>query len=399
MQLRRNLIVIACCVLCLAAHVAAAENGEGTGPPVRIWFLLYEAGETQALAPLIKELQSSPDRFKAMTYAFGPAVRIASAAGLELDCPVDDCSEVQRGGQLTENVLSRLAWHDAISLVSSFPAQAARQIAAYSRRHHSRIIFYDTGFSLTIGTARRERISAVAPDEIWIPVCAKQAGYARAFPDIPVFTVGQPSLREWIRPLTATERRTIIQLLPQLQTSGKRIMIAGSYGPFYEGLAQRTLQAISDAVEPSEVIFLSSHPTKGWLYDHDLIKRLGGGIIHAPRSIRTSRLSQFCDLVLVFRSTVGLQSALAGRSVCFVEENAGEYEDVALAEGYADVLLVGDIAGKLPVILNGKQRTPSGSILTGGCLPRNPIDIMMERLRIVRRRADTWSGIAEPVEK
>jgi hypothetical protein len=285
-------------------------------------------------------------------------------------------------------MLSRLAWHDSISLVSSFPAQAERQIAAYSRRHHSRIIFYDTGFSLTIGTVRRKRISAVAPDEIWIPVCTKQAGYTKVFPNIPVFTVGQPSLREWIRPLTATESRSIIQLLPQLQTSGKRIMIAGSYGPFYERLVQRTLQAISDAAKPSGVVFLSSHPTKGWLYDHDLVKRLRGDVIHVPRSIRTSQLAHFCDLVLVFRSTVGLQSALAGKRVYFVEESAGEYEDVALVEGYADVLLVGDMAARLPVILGGKQRTPSGSIVTGKCLPEDSMDMMVGRLRIRRSRAD-----------
>lgn len=365
-------------ILFFPSAVACADNSSSV---THVWFLLYEAGETHALAPLIKALDDDPDHYQVTTYAFGPAVTIASANSVDLSCPVEDCAEVQRQDSIPETVLKGFPWSDPITIISAFPAHIQKQIAAYAVRYHARLILYDTNFSLHVNSTFLKPIEKIAPDEIWVPICSKQASYKKAYPRTAVFAVGQPSLDDWTRPLTGTERDAVTRLVPEIASSGKKIMVAGSYGGFYERNVLRTLQAITGATGTTSITILASHPTKGWQFDSGLIRQHGLSVVHAPRSLPTSQLFRFCDIVLVFRSTVGLQAALAGKSVFFIEERPGEYEDFALRGGFADVLLISGIEARLRTVLGEDYAPGSNRLPMDDCLPKNAVERMIERLR------------------
>lgn len=120
--------------------------------------------------------------------------------------------------------------------------------------------------------------------------------------------VGQPSFEKWQETLSHLSKPS----LPYLH-SGKTVVWVGGYGKEYEEAFLLFLEAAKEMNGYN--ILVSFHPKMGGVFEREKIK---DSRIHLLTEISTLEAVALADVVICHQSTVGVQAALAGKPVLYL---------------------------------------------------------------------------------
>lgn len=321
---------IAALFLCVFAQGAVRSD---------ILFVLYDAGETLALQPVMECLDNAHVKYAAMVMGTSRELMRGRPHVVDLnkDCGVNavvDQTTWPRARALSDSDLSKAA--NCVSpalVVTGMVSKAQEQIAhAIARATVESVGYYDALTPLAAGTVAVEFLPELS--ELWVPTKPIADRIRQDYPRVLVQVVGQPTLENWAEKEKNLDEPAIRRQLG-LNEKQKTILYAGGYGEDYEEAF--TLFANAASKLTGYNLLVSLHPKADGSFERRILREQGaeGRVYVIPKSISTLQAAAVSDLVVCQRSTVGMQALFMGRPVIYLDVKNSLYSDPAISNGWA----------------------------------------------------------------
>lgn len=368
---------------------AATKANDRTSciPGGEVLFVVYDAGETFGLLPVVAPLKKHGTQVTWVPLTPWTRKILADENQACIEPPIDlnKMAHLQDRHwdadiRYWEKKIRAATPHVVVfGMVSRIQEQLADTLRALNVTTRG---FYDSFEPTRRGTIVLQ-ISAKV-DEVWVPneqirENLISLGIAR------VRVVGQPSLENWLR----LSQKTVSQEIYLRQGIGqhqKVIVFAGQYGDGYEKVVQSFLaQANKETLEDENLtVVVSPHPRTSGELERKLIDNLSNDrLLIAVADLTTAELATIASVVITWTSTVGVQAAFMGKPVIYYSLKS---------DGFRNDLTENDIA---------KRATPDtfSRVLRGTLLDRINGAAMRNRLRILGYGIDASDAIAEEICK
>lgn len=303
-------------------------------------FLLYDAGETKALLPVIHRYKEDGLNFQVI--ALGTARHLIEEEMLPKEYVIDIEKELQveekidrnwdRYHSLSQKTLSKIKEYVMPRiLVMGVASEIQAQFAATYQGSAKIVAFYDNvnPISRSVYEPLIRKIENIS-DLFLVP--SKEAA-ASSFHKSP-YIVGQPALDECVHSLSQQKGEIKEKMRNALGLSADLPLIAyiGGYDSDYREAFQLFCQSIFP-VKGYQVL-LSPHPkTEGKLEQEVLAREKGEGkVLFLKKPYSSLDAAALADLIVCHRSSLGVQLAFAGKKVIFLDLPQSKVPNPAVEE-------------------------------------------------------------------
>ena len=234
------------------------------GVEVETLFVLYDAGETNSLIPLIEQYKIENRRFRVLTMGTANTIFPNIAQKVDINNLLTeiniDAQNWLRTKEITKDQLVYIVSKFSPEIViTGVVSKVQEQISEYYANTGKVIGFYDSFAYLKQNHPVLEFKHTL--DQLWIPSKLlikefKEHGFKN------IVSVGQPSLEKWKSSLSDSE---LIILKKQLHLNEikKTLMYIGSYGMNYERGLIHFVESVRNRVDSQ--ILISLHPKSNGL--------------------------------------------------------------------------------------------------------------------------------------
>ncbi len=279
-----------------------------------ILFIVQDAGETQALLPLLEKIEGdfavlaggvakeqlskiASLQGKVVLYSdIGVLTAVDKAFGRSQKLSSKEVELITKA-LTAKKVVSGVAFEMHGQLLEAFAAQGSQTFAYWDNINPSGS---DPYFAVAAKVARVAK-TLLAPTKAFLPL----------HPNAVV--VGQPSLEIWSEKLKSIDANAIQAKIPSLK--GKPVILfIGGYGAEYEealDLFAKALPSLS-----GYDVLLSYHPKTGGSLEKE--KSAGLGHVHLLQGATTQEAAAIASFVVCHQSTAGVQAAASGKRVLYL---------------------------------------------------------------------------------
>jgi len=298
---------------CLSLYTNNLKSREAEVQPIQskteeVLFVLQDAGETQALLPVIDLLEKTHQDY--VILAGGVAEeQLANHRHVIHFSDLGANEKIDKTWKRDQKISPESLKHitsaiKAKKVVSGVAFELHRQILeAFKDQGSETFAYWDninpTGTDPYFHTA--QKVAQVA-QTLLVP----SENFKTYFPHAKC--VGQPSFERWEENLSLINKPK----LPFLH-SGKTIVWVGGYGKEYEEAFVLFLEAAKEMNDYN--VLISFHPKMGGVFEREKIK---DDHIHLLTEISTMEAIALADTVICHQSTVGVQAAFAGKPVFYL---------------------------------------------------------------------------------
>jgi hypothetical protein len=363
-----------------------------TGPqlPRSVVFLLYDAGETLAVNPVIRRLRQSG--VPVHVVAWGTAHRM-----LQHDCaPKIDIDpdlrlypknievfdrDLELSAANVKPIVEKLVRSNPALVITGNVSVAQYQLATSLSRSGSKVVTYHDSFSRTEHTHLRNRFLNF--DEYWVPSDELLNDIVQSSPKAKIVTVGHPTLDLWQSTGIQEMRLSTLDTLGELELNRPVVLFVGGYGPHYEESLRLFYEAASNQIAKTKYLFLlSPHPKTDGSVERELLATFSNAAVKiTPPALDTRNIASVATVVVSQMSTFNIQAmASAGLPGIYLRSNAVVHEDIATRAGLIPVI---HNAGDFINELNRSIAIPSDrykDFHTMLRIPPNGTDLMVERI-------------------
>ncbi|HSX04006.1 MAG TPA: hypothetical protein VLG76_04695 [Rhabdochlamydiaceae bacterium] len=302
-----------------------------------VLFVLYDAGETNALLPVIQKCEN--DKISYQVLAFGTACKLVPTfydAGIELDSNWDRAAPL--GQEEIEKIHSM--FHPQI-VISGVASRIQGQLLEAFRKSAKTYAFWDN-FSASGANPYFDVAKEVQKEAEYVLFPSAVVAGAPEFENRPSnekFIVGHPLFDEWREKIVSIDKEA---LLNKLHCNPDRILVSyiGSYGPEYEKAYPlfldyvETLEKAYDFLFRSDHekanIFVQAHPKTDGSFEKE----------HSPAHFLINQLSTLeaiavADMVVCYNSTAGFQALLLGKDLFYFIPTGDPLTNSAIEMGLA----------------------------------------------------------------
>ncbi len=299
---------------------------------IKILFILYDAGETHALTPVMEAMP--PTDYKVLV--MGTAREQIQQAAVPAQCIRDlhhdfgtqavvDKGAWPRETQLSTEDLNQVSKHlTADVIVTGVVSEAQYQLAELYKKSGSKLIgYYDNphvGLDHFPCSKLLRKFEAFM-DTMMVPSTAIAKSFSR-----PCHVVGQPSLKAWREKVQRINTKKIRQDLGLSQAP--LLVFCGGYGENYPQAFELFVQGLNGLKGWQVIIQL--HPKVEGSLERKLLKKYGHS--HIPvlqKEPGTLPLAATADVVAVYHSSVGLQALFAGKKVLHIDLPESQFHNFA----------------------------------------------------------------------
>jgi CDP-glycerol glycerophosphotransferase (TagB/SpsB family) len=303
----------------------------------KVVFLLFDAGETKALLPVIENLRARgvPEEIIALGPAQSLVEKDPSYVNLQKKCKSSDNLNLRwpRDLQLPAFERDRLLQCLTPTLVvtglfSSFQEQIS---AGFKSRNISVWGYYDSFSESGLYAIGTDLLSSL--EKILVPSNSIQKAAEKRVPGKSISVVGQPSLEEWRSFASKTDARKILARL-ELTKTFPVILYAGGYGEDYEASFR---EFVKSSLELKDfIILVSPHPSSKGSFEKNTIEEFEAHHLRVvPGSIATQEVAIIADVVVTHRSSVGVQALFLSKPVIYFDLRPSNYSDLAIENHWA----------------------------------------------------------------
>lgn len=303
-------------------------------------FVLYDAGETHALAPVIRKMEGHDDyRVLVMATARFEVAKLGIPREKVVDLNADlgvltlvDNQSWPRDAKLPSAELENLRDLDATVVVTGVASTLQWQIADWFRRSGSRIVsYYD---NLYFPLEKHPYSEIIKPFEaISDLILVPASPLAASFQQTTVAVVGQPSLEVWHERVAALDVRELRKKL-DLEPDDRLLVYCGGYGGDYPQ-AFRLFAESLQGVQGYRVM-VQLHPKVDGAFEKSILKEYAlDGVLCKKGMLSTIEAVAAADLVVCHQSTVGIQALFAGKKVLYVNLPSSDFSTFATELGLA----------------------------------------------------------------
>lgn len=300
--------------------------------PKKVLFFFYDAGETLALLPVYEKAE----KLNHYKFALAPLTPWSKEILVKQKLSFLD-SEINPNNRSLSSrysIYPNLArWEKLIDkekphlIVLGLVSQIQKQIAQFCRQKKIPVIgYYDAFDPPSAQSITREVMEEV--DVLFVPNEEIQSALNI---EKPVMTVGQPSVETWRK---IHQKTNVQEIREKLKIENeKTILFAGQYGNGYEEVLREFLQLAQNLKQTS--LILSPHPKTDGSLEAKIVQKMQLSHTVINQEFPSSEASVVADIVITWRSTVGVQAAFAGKTVVYFNLSLTSYRNRLIDEGVA----------------------------------------------------------------
>lgn len=308
-------------------------------------FILFDAGETHALIPLIEKLSLEGKTCKIL--AMGTAQELIKQKKYEtidlsnyVGTPINN--SWSREKEIDPVKVTELVGHFLYSNVDCVISGVSSQIQgqfleAFSARSIKTIAYWDNfnaeGQDAYFQVAQKVQKKA---SRVFVPSqYVKDSAVFKDRSPQSICIVGHPALEKWVKEVTQTNKDPLFQKLGFKDAPKKTITIVGGYGEQYEKAFRLMMQCVEHAsIQLPLQFIIHPHPkTADAKFERSEIarSRLRNIVVIKPEhNISTIQAVSLADVVLCYNSTVGFQALGCKKNVLFVVPKEDRYTNLAI---------------------------------------------------------------------
>lgn len=290
-----------------------------------ILFLCCDMGETNALIPVMHELQLQEVNFKVMT--LGAAInKLKSEASLK--DRVIEVAETVNTAQTRAKPLEDVA---AIiqdlqpTLVISGPASKAQEQLLEALPAKRKIVYLDN-FNYSIVHPSFETVkgvAGVAQKVICVTNIVKEQILAERIGSLKekdIKPLGRPSLENWVRQVQEIDKPKVLEKIG-FDGDEKIVTFIGGYGPRYdEGINAAYASAMEVLKKAGYQVHIQHHP--------NIVKE---------QPLTTTEAVGMADYIICYDSTVGFEALFADKKVIYLQpEGVEPHDNIAIQKNLAE---------------------------------------------------------------
>jgi len=319
----------------------------------KVLFVLYDAGESYGLKPVIKIMKNNRVEFKVMVMGTARTLFSSSEYLLDInkDCNVStlvERTDWPRTRPLSVADLKRAAicYHPNV-VITGAVSTIQLQLAEYYQTQNIKVVSFVDAFTRVKPGSIVQKFKSIS-DYLIVPSVGvkKSLGGGER-----IKVLGQPSFEKWDELSHYVDKSRMAKFIKK----GKILLFVGSYGTGYKKMLEgfiKAVQGISDQYQ----ILLSLHPKSDGKLESTLIKKLKSRIILLPKKIKTYEWATISDLIICYRSTVCIQSLAMDKPVAYFELDRSNYSNFLLEKKIASKLTPISFTDKLKKSLERKKK-------------------------------------------
>jgi hypothetical protein len=333
-------LLLLSCIFTPAAQHTAFETDH--------FFVLYDAGETNALMPVLQKFDREDRDFKVLVMGTAetiikpemfPTQRLV-LKDFGVDVIIDNTHwqrEQKLDSQDVQKICSQIA---ARTIIVGTASRVQRQVM---KHYNGKKIAFCDNFDydvtkLSYNTVKKTQKKAeivLCPSKNLVclfseaPFSEKSKKYKIA---------GKPSLEQWAKELEAVDKSEVLEKLGFSPSKGPIVTLVGGYGPGYEIINPFFDEAAHFLRENGYQVLIQPHPKV------------------APQQVNTPEALAVSDYVVGFNSSVIFDAAIIGKKGIYFYPNSLEFNHFAIREGYLPK--ADSIAGLLQIIKDSEFQLP-----------------------------------------
>jgi hypothetical protein len=300
-----------------------------------ITFVLYDAGECNALMPVFDILELSGLNYHIL--AFATSSRLINKYQNRTVALSDDIRKKTnalkwpRDQKLSEQEITKICTKlNTNYIVTGMVSTLQLQIAIALKARGAYVVGYHDSFSV-IAHGGMTYSFLTHLDQLLVPSGAIAASVEGLRSDLNVQVVGQPSVETWRQML---EENSDAEKQKFLRDDRFTIVYVGGYGGNYAEAFELFLDSVEELREKR--ILISLHPKVDGEFEGKLLsKKQCSHIEVLPKGVSTISAVLSSDLVVTHCSTVGVQAIFIEKPVLFFDVPGSKFSNVAIENGWA----------------------------------------------------------------
>jgi hypothetical protein len=301
----------------------------------KILFVLYDAGETNALISVFKILDEKKVDYKVLLSGTSRSImkECENCVDIQKDCHTQsyvDQATWQRETPLSDEDLKKV--EECIKptlVVAGAVSNLEFQIAQlFEKKKVPSIIYRDDLANLDF-TQAKTAFFQHQPQELWVASHSIANQIRKSYSRVKVKVVGQPVLEDWMLSLKNADLNSIRTSLKGFNSVQSTVLFAGQYGENYAEVFEMFLKAASKNLNLQYLI--SPHPkTNGEIEKKISEKYPQVKLIFVPKNIGTKNAAFVSDIVVAKSSTVLLQALFCNKKTYYLDLPTSTYKNFAI---------------------------------------------------------------------
>lgn len=363
-------------------------------------FVLFDAGETKALLPVMIEMDKAKIPYNII--AFGTAWNLMKKNPKTINI----YSEIQLPAGISSTKWDRVNGIDpkylekiyelagAKIVIEGMVSEIQNQIGKYFKKQGAEVFLYYDSFA-PISTTYPFMLEMIQyASHLLVPSQTVAESAHALIPHLKVDVVGQPTIELWIDEI---EKEKVAKGKSRLKLQGNApfLLYISGYGEGYE----EAFSSFAEAVQYVDFyqIGICLHPKMDGAMERKILKAYKcPHVFIIPKNIATSHIVSVADLVVTWRSTVGVQAAFLGKPVVYLDHESSTYSDLALEKEWA--VRCNNPTEFLQVLVNFEKKEPisHGERLREGGVPQESAETIFKKVTKSKKRSYTKRRLSKP---
>lgn len=385
-----------------AYSLLSARESKGLGKGFdsgreKVLFVLFDAGETKALQPVMQKLEEAGRDYRVLSFGTSWMLMKEHPRAIDIFKELGVSSKTDqrkwpRERPLSKKILSTIGKVIAADLaIVGMVSTLQQQIAQLFKSKGAAILCYYDGFAF--GETEMIQPFLEVASRVLVPSEHIARSMQTMDESVVIDVVGQPVVEYWLQQAKQTDLEEIKSKLPIDSKKPLLIYISG-YGEGY-------LEAFTSFVKAIQYvdhfhIGLSLHPKMDGALEKEVLAAYDcPHVFVIPKDIETFQAVALADLVVAWRSTVGVQAAFLGKPVVYLDLPGSSYRSLAIEQGWALQLCDPGQFLKLLVEFADEKVAAETRFVEGG-VPKQAVDLIFHRITKHKRR---HISLRKPLEK
>ncbi|MBA3237543.1 MAG: hypothetical protein H0T62_04240 [Parachlamydiaceae bacterium] len=303
------------------------ENAVSTKPYVTDhFFVFYDAGETNALIPVLKKFDTEGMNFKVLVMGTAETI-VKPEMFLEQRLVLRDFNIITIVDHTNWQREQKLDLQDVLKICNQITARTitigtASRVQRQVLKHFNgiRIAFCDN-FDYDVSNESYRTVKKTQ-EKAQIVLCPSE-NLVRLLTESSVFDktrkykiAGKPSLDQWAKELENVNKSAILEKLKFDSTQGPVVTFVGGYGQGYEIINPFFNEAAAFLRENGYQVLIQPHPKV------------------APQAVKTTEALAISEYVIGFNSSVVYDAAVVGKKGIYFYPESLTFDHFAIREGY-----------------------------------------------------------------
>ena len=188
-----------------------------------------------------------------------------------------------------------------------------------------------------------------------------------------VKVIGQSSILKWKKTIKQEEKNN---LKKSLKITKPVILFVGSYGKGYREIFKQ-FSNITKSFKQFQIL-LSLHPKMDGKLEREILEMTDNQVIQiVDKKISTAKVSLISDIIIPYRSTVGIQAFFIPKPVIYLDHPTSKYSNFAIDKGWVKKISSVELSESFLKAHRQLKKAKSDIYQKTG-IPQNPITLFLD---------------------